>query len=72
MLGIDLGHRGLNQIARQANYLESTGNFSGSDRLRILLETHNCCFMCGSKQVYNVLLADWICSSCDAWRGLER
>ena len=44
---------GLNQIAKQANWLEMNGNTRGSDRLRILLEEHNYCSECGATQAFN-------------------
>ena len=44
---------GLNQIAKQAHWLEAKGNIRGSDRLRIMLEEHNCCSECGATQACN-------------------
>ena len=43
-------YQNLAQIARQANWLEMNGNIPGSDRLRMLLESYNCCLFCGTKQ----------------------
>ena len=61
----------LHHIAKQANYLETMGNFSGSDRLRVLLEEHNCCLVCGTEQVYDPeyykKIGMWKCPTCDRY-----
>jgi|LFRM01.1.fsa_nt_gb rubrerythrin len=60
---------GLNQIAKQANWLEMNGNTRGSDRLRILLEEHNYCSECGATQAFNPAFYHhtgyWRCPVCD-------
>ncbi len=62
-------YQSLNQVARQANWLEINGNIPGSDRLRMLLESHNCCVICGTKhirkQADDGLLERWTCPACD-------
>ncbi len=64
-----LEYQSLNQVARQANWLEMNGNIPRSDHLRMLLESHNCCLFCGTKLV-NKQTGDgkdeiWICPTCD-------
>ena len=64
---------GLNQIAKQAHWLEAKGNIRGSDRLRIMLEEHNCCSECGATQVCNPSYYHhsgfWRCPVCDGPQG---
>ncbi len=60
---------GLNHIAKQANWLEGNGNIKGSDHLRALLESHNCCLLCGTKQIFDSdyyrKTGMWKCPSCN-------
>ena len=64
MTNIAVCHEGLHQIARQANWMESHGNILGSDRLRTLLESHNCCLRCGTRQIWDARSDLWQCPSC--------
>ena len=60
---------GLNQIARQANWLEMNGNSKGSNRLRVMLGEHHCCSACGASQSFNPPYYHhsgfWRCPLCD-------
>ena len=62
--------QGLHQIAKQASFLEDIGNFSGADRLRVLLEKHNCCLLCGSEQIFDLVYYHrtglWGCPTCNS------
>ncbi len=69
MAKVAVDYQNLAQIARQANWLEMNGNIPGSDRLRMLLESYNCCLFCGTKQVSGQTGIDqseiWICPVCN-------
>ena len=64
-----LALRSLNQIARQANLIENVlENMDRAERLRGMLEQHNCCVECGTQLIFDPDYYErtgfWMCPYC--------
>ncbi len=56
-------------VARIAQILDHKGQFTRADRLRMILESHNRCLICGERQEYDPEYHSrtglWKCPKCD-------
>lgn len=61
----------LELIAKLANYMAISGKVSLADKLYVVLEKHNCCLVCGTKQIFDEAyyrrFGIWKCPKCDGF-----
>lgn len=51
MIRVERNNQGLEQVAKQAHFLESMGSLNSPEKLRTLLEKNNCCPVCGKRLI---------------------